>query len=177
MTDVEIQIAVYGTAGTTLVLFEATELDFLKSIGARLEDLIVFSNKPGSPEPYRPVEVRRWLVKGRRRNIPVAHLLLGIVGEGRHVRYRSTDPRVASRVLDMRKEFLHLAPAVPEAEKARRRRVKEKRLSATEATYPVGPRFTIENVPSFQLLERGEYVDSFDTEEEAKAAAFDLLQQ
>lgn len=172
MTDVEVQVEVYGTKGTVLVLFEATELDRLKSIGLRLEDLIVHRNGTKTDDPYKPLEVRRWLVKGRRRNVCVAHLLLDCVGAGRHAQYDSTDKRVVSPHLDMRSEFLRLPPPMSEAEKARRRKVKEKVARQAESLEQEGARFTVERC--FRLFDRGELVGVYGSEQAWKAAAFDL---
>jgi hypothetical protein len=171
MTDVEVQVEVYKTTGTVLVLFEATELDRLKSMGLRLEDLIVHRNVKDSDDPYKPLEVRRWQVRGRKRNVCVAHLLLDCVGKNRHVQYDSTDGRVASPHLDMRTEFLRLPPPMSEAEKARRKRVKEKAAHQVEAPETEGVRFTVECC--FRLFDRGELVGVYDSEQAWKAAAYD----
>ncbi len=161
MSDVLVQIPVYGTGGTVAVLFDSVDLDALKSRGALPERMIVHRDAK-QRDGYKSPEIP-WNVQGRRRNTPVSHIVHDIVGQRRRVRYNSGDERVPSRRLDLRAITHTIGP--PGSAR------KHKAGGAKELA---GPRFTIEIVTYYQLLDRGEPVDGFDTEDEAKVAAFDL---
>ncbi|MEE9128101.1 MAG: hypothetical protein V3U11_13275 [Planctomycetota bacterium] len=95
---VEIQVRVFNTSGTMLCLITQEELVFFNSAGGLVEHMVIHRDTNGhfkSPETT-------WNVKGHKRNVPVAHILHGIVGQQRRVQYQSDDRRVETPRFDLR---------------------------------------------------------------------------
>lgn len=160
--DTLIEVSVFGTSGSVAVLIHNEVLAILKAKGAEVGRMLVHLDGKDAIG-YKSPEIL-WDVKGKRRNVPVAHIIHGVVGQRRRVRYQSTDDRVISPRLDLRVSTHHVG------EPGRTRRGK------TKPIVPIGPRFTVEQVTHYQVLDRGELVlDGYETEADAKAAAFDLL--
>ncbi len=163
MSDVTRQVEAHGTTGTITVLFDSVELQALESTGARVEDMIAYRDKGGD---WRSPTIR-WKVRGSKRIVMVSHVIHGIVGERRTVRYNSTDERVTAPVFDLRSQT-HFVTEPQQAPRMRRRGRNTKTSSR-------GPRFSVEETTIYRLLDCGEVAGEFETEAEAKAAAYDLL--
>ena len=98
-------------------LISQEELVFFTAAGGAVENMVIHRDPNGN---FKTPEIS-WNVKGRKRNVPVTHILHGIVGQDRRVTYKSTDPRVGSPRFDLRCST-HPAPGPPGKRRTRRPR-------------------------------------------------------
>jgi hypothetical protein len=141
-TDAVVQMPVAKTDGSVTVLFDAADLSRLEDKGITPEEVVV-RVEPNTGKFRSPELV--WNVRGTRRVVPLAHLIHGIVGQRRRVKFISRDRRVAGPNLDLRKRYA----LVGEPGRTRRRRRFSEQVQQSRR-----PRLEIRSLSSYALVDK-----------------------